>query len=283
MILLRQLFLTCFWLFTAQVSACSCIGGPASFSLPDYDRSYDVIEVSFFAIEEIGDGPKDYRLARLRYDSLLQVYRERGKIGPPPPPPPPPRHEVLVGGVVADSFKGRMKRDTTWFVSDRSGASCGWTPRFGMRYLIYVGKPRDFDGRKMSRLGLCQRRFALRDQSSRAYHQERKMLRVLRRKKNGSLARRQFLRVKGEKVRFAPVRGQFRRGERHGVWVVNQPIEPWQDSMLVETPAFSITYDLGKIEKVTLLAEGNRPRFLNYPRYRRWANDYKIAAVKEED
>jgi len=103
--MLKRLFITVVLtlLFAAPLDACSCMGHSASFSLADYDRAHDVVEIKFLK-GYLPGLPYEEQLRRTTAaDSLRAAHQregERTSLVPPPTVPRPIRNEVLFRGVI---------------------------------------------------------------------------------------------------------------------------------------------------------------------------------------
>ena len=258
---------------TGSLSACTCLGYSHSFSLADYDRSFDVIEVRFFEVVELGVSPADYRVQISMYDSLMVAFRnlpDNKGLVPPPPPPPPPRHEVLVRGKVLQSFKGSIKTDTLLFRTSRSSGACGWIPSRGDNYIVYIGEAETKYNVEAFRLSVCQRTSGEIWSSRGEYQAEISILQSLSERKDGIIAPLETI----NNHEFVPFTGHFKDGKRVGLWTIFKPVFWWRDTFDQDTPVFNIKYNAGEITAVKLLWEifPGTPR--RHRRWRQWAFFY---------
>jgi hypothetical protein len=277
----RLYFLAMLSSFSGFLYSCSCLGYSYSFSLADYDRAFDVVEVRFLEVMELGVSPSNYRRETATYDSIMVAFADRPEserlVPPPPPPPPPPRSEVLIRGVLLQAFKGKVKLDTLLFRTERDGAACGWVPRLGSKYLVYVGEPMLKDSIEAIWLSLCQRKTGV-IWGANEYYAERSILESLNDCKDGIIAPIETIIGK----EFVPFTGHFQDGKRVGLWTIFKPIFWWRDSFVQDAPIFNLKYSDGEIVRMKILYETLPGTSRRDRRWLRWAFLYLEEGERDE-
>jgi len=240
-----------------SLTACSCGSRTTSFDLLTFDRSYDVLEVEFVSVDKNVERRLEYIEAQRIFDSL-RVEQEAGRYRKNIVPPIRHLEFVSVTGCVLSSFKERTTLGTHEFVTRLYSASCGWTPRLGERFLIYVWRAKENEEGEPYRLSLCQRKVSA-SREAEIFASERAILTTLSKKADGPVRFAQSIKHKRDSLVMVPFSGTFLNGRRTGNWRIYEPVWQSLEGFENDNLLFTLRYSNGKIIRTETVNETKSP------------------------
>jgi len=213
-----------------------------SFSLMRYDEAELIIEVVVGERFDELQSPPAYDLAAYRAE--VEKAEADGRVPPPPPPPPPIDRTGKVNAEVEIVFKGVLDADEIILISDLDGASCGWLPRPGSRYILYLGKPAKDRGITVYWVGSCGRKL---NASGENYKDEKRILTRFAVAEDGVFSENQVINLHAGPMAYCPFKGSFKNGNREGKWVIYPPVYSWRDTQDFQQPALVLEYKAGEL------------------------------------
>jgi hypothetical protein len=217
------------------------MGNSSSFSLSDYDAASLIVEITGSCYTE-AEAIKPYD--RSLYKKEVEAAKAEGRPVPPPPPMGNIRFTVKLEAV----FKGSVKGDSLTLTTASSGSACGWQPREGKRYILYLYERKGENEEKVVGVSSCSR-IIWSDGSQ--YASEKRILKDLATISNGEIVGEQneLLRLPGENTdgEYNAFSGAIKNGKRQGIWLVYPPIFGREDSLAYKQPALIVAYQEGRV------------------------------------
>ncbi|MFT6129808.1 MAG: hypothetical protein ACJATN_001532 [Neolewinella sp.] len=205
-----------------------------------YDEAELIVEV--VAGERFGEEQSTWDFDLDTYRAQVVKAEAEGCVPPPPPPPPPVTGKVKAE--VKTVFKGSLDFDEIALKSSLDGANCGWLPRPGSRYILYLGKPDKDQGSTVYWVGSCGRKL---NASKDNYKDEKRILTKFSVAEDGVISEKQVINMHVGPMEYCPLKGSFKDGERDGEWLIYPPVYFWRDTLDFHQTAFILEYEVGKI------------------------------------
>ena len=156
--IIRQILTLTILAISVSLNACTC-RNDSTFEFWTYEEARLIVEIEVVRAEKPWPQTPRQLAYREHYEEYLRTmanWEDSLAIPPPPPVPLPPRIMDSVWAEVITTFKGTVVRDTITLSSHRT--SCRWLPKFGERYLLYLGAyNNDIDGNVYS-VDACTKR-----------------------------------------------------------------------------------------------------------------------------
>lgn len=193
------------------VIGCTCYLAE-SFNLEYYDESINIAEIKIIA--KLKDN-YEARLAQYKIDTM-----NWDKEYPPPPILPPNNYSEFRIEVI-EVFKGNLNKSINKLRADEKNSSCYWEPEVGKSYIFYLGEILLIKGDEIGEIQGCQRRIR---NDNKNYKLEIEALKILKEKIEGKFKINQSELASDFDKPYISVSGRFKNGNRHGKWIIAEPI-----------------------------------------------------------
>ncbi|WP_338393353.1 hypothetical protein [Fulvitalea axinellae] len=145
---------------------------------------------------------------------------------------------------IVEVFKGDINKSITTLRASDINSSCFWEPEVGKSYVLYTGKTINSADGNILEIEGCQRRIR-NDQTN--YTSEIQALKILKDKKEGFFIVDQSELLNQKKGYYITLKGSHKNGQRHGKWVLAEPINYSNSSAKVKSRIFVLKYKHGKL------------------------------------
>ena len=149
------------------------------------------------------------------------------------------------------------------------GASEGWLPRAGVRYILYLYSPQDDQGETVYWVSSCSRK---RIAEYNGYSAEKQFLTALSKAEDGEIKEVQQIKSNNGAVEFSPFKGIFKDGLRDGKWLIYPPVYFWKDTIDLHQPSLVFEYDQGELISTIVL---KKEPLKNAGWLRKWRSHYR--------